>query len=109
MDVTSANIRTFSHPRAVALYSSEEELYPVEREIIARYFPAPPARLLDLGCGAGRTSGALSRMGYRVIAIDLADALLRSARARVKGAAFVEMDARCLAFPDGSFDCAIFS
>jgi len=109
MDVTAANMRVYEQREALERYSREEELYPIESEIIHRYFPPPPARLLDLGCGGGRTSGALARLGYRVTAFDLAHALIRSAHARVSGAKFLEMDARNLAFSDDSFDCAIFS
>ena len=108
-DITAANILTYNHPQAVADYSREENLYPIEADLIRRYFPPPPARLLDIGCGAGRTTAELARMGYRVTAIDLADALLRAAREKVGGATFLKMDAAKLEFPDASFDGAIFS
>jgi SAM-dependent methyltransferase len=68
-----------------------------------------PGRLLDLGCGTGRLAVPLAQRGYRVVAVDLAEEMLRvlgtkAAQAgatvdRVK-ANIVEMDA----FADASFD-----
>lgn len=46
---------------------------------------APPARVLDIGCGQGRDALVLARKGYRVTGVDLAPsgiAALRAAAAR---------------------------
>ena len=58
------------------------ELYrrlPVDNEpgIVASAVP-PPATLLELGCGAGRVTGALSSLGYEVTAVDESAAMLES-------------------------------
>ena len=45
----------------------------------------PGATVLDLGCGAGEFSSALTRRGADVIAVDVAAAALRRARDRVPG------------------------
>jgi SAM-dependent methyltransferase len=37
----------------------------------------PPALVADLGCGAGRASIALARLGFRVLAVDLSPPTLR--------------------------------
>ena len=42
-------------------------------------------RVLDLGCGAGEFSAALSTVGAEVIAVDVAAEALRRARERVPG------------------------
>ncbi len=47
------------------------------------------ASVLDLGCGAGEFSAALTKRGAHVIAVDVAAEALRRARARVP-----ELDAR---------------
>jgi SAM-dependent methyltransferase len=46
------------------------------------HLPPPPARLLDLACGAGRHALALARAGYRVTGIDIStDAIARASAA----------------------------
>ncbi|MEW2633637.1 bifunctional class I SAM-dependent methyltransferase/N-acetyltransferase [Streptomyces sp. NPDC048389] len=72
--------------------------------------PARP-RVLDLGCGPGRSALALAeRAGARVTAVDLhepfLDELRHSAEARGLGDAIgtVRADMGALDFPDGSFD-----
>jgi ubiquinone/menaquinone biosynthesis C-methylase UbiE len=42
-----------------------------------------PARLLDIGCGAGRNAVPLARSGWQVVGTDLSLAMLTAAAARV--------------------------
>ena len=65
---------------------------------------APPATVLDAGCGTGHFAEALAGRGYRVVGIDLASAMLGRARERVPVAA---ADGLRLPFADGSFDAAV--
>jgi 2-polyprenyl-6-hydroxyphenyl methylase/3-demethylubiquinone-9 3-methyltransferase len=51
---------------------------------IAARLPAP-ARLLDVGCGAGLASEALARLGHSVLGIDAAGATLAAGRAHAAG------------------------
>jgi SAM-dependent methyltransferase len=44
--------------------------------------PAPPRRLLEVGCGAGELAAALVRRGYDVVAVDLDAAQVEAARRR---------------------------
>ncbi|MFF5294825.1 class I SAM-dependent methyltransferase [Paractinoplanes globisporus] len=46
-----------------------------EPQIIAAAVP-PPATLLELGCGTGRVTGPLTRLGYEVTAVDESAAML---------------------------------
>lgn len=70
----------------------------------------PSARLLDIGCGAGRNAIPLAEVGWRVAGTDLSLAMLRAAAGRQEAApsrARVElvlapMDS--LPFGDGTFD-----
>ena len=108
-DVSAANLETYATAWSVEEYARSQALRPVESELIAEYFPSAPARVLDLGCGAGRTTIALRRMGYDVTGIDLAERLLAEAR-RLDPAVDVRlMDAAALDFADATFDAALFS
>lgn len=46
---------------------------------IQRFFSAPPARILDLGCGPGWTSWMLAKMGYSVVGQDISPDMIRMA------------------------------
>src|SRR5689334_12418402 len=107
--VTARNLANYDSVASLAAYTQEEGLRPLESELIDELFPAPPAQVLDLGCGAGRTTIGLARRGFRVTAIDLSRGLLAEARRRYPDLDFREMDATRLEFPDESFDAALFS
>ena len=59
---------------------------------IASRLPAP-ARLLDVGCGAGLASEALAALGHSVTGIDAAGETLAAGRAHAKGQA-LDLDYR---------------
>ncbi len=72
------------------------------REILQRHLPAPPARVLDVGGGAGPYSEWLGSLGYQTHLLDLAPGHVRSARRRPNIAAAVLGDGRRLPWRDGS-------
>lgn len=43
---------------------------------------APPARILELGCGTGRLAVPLARQGFSIIGVDLSAAMLAQANAK---------------------------
>jgi SAM-dependent methyltransferase len=51
-----------------------------EAELLTR-LPGPPARVIDVGCGAGRVAFALVELGYQVTGVDVSHRLLVAARA----------------------------
>ncbi|WP_158299215.1 class I SAM-dependent methyltransferase [Paenibacillus antri] len=69
---------------------------------------SPGQRVLEVGCGTGRTSCALAAMGCAVTAVDRSEAMLEKAkrRAALLGATidFVQGDLRALPFEAASFD-----
>jgi SAM-dependent methyltransferase len=60
-------------------------------------------RVLDVGCGPGRHSTLLRRMGVDAVGLDLSERFLREAGRGY----WVRGDARSLPFASGSFDTAI--
>jgi SAM-dependent methyltransferase len=71
---------------------------------------APGSRILDAGCGQGRTAGALYRRGHHVTAVDIDPVLVAAARTDNPGPDYVEADLATLDIPihalDG-FDAAV--
>lgn len=107
--ILAQNLANYDTEWSSRTYSAEPALRPVEASLIAAFFPPAPGRVLDIGCGAGRTTGAIAALGYDVVGIDLAEPLLRNARRRYPSLEFRQMDATALAFEDDSFDAALFS
>ncbi len=68
---------------------------------------APGARILDLACGAGRHSVALSAGGATVCGLDLSMPLLRAARRRGVTASLVRGDMRRLPLRTAAFDTVV--
>lgn len=87
-------------------------LGPVTEIGLARFAAMPGERVLDVGCGAGRSTLALARAvgsGGHVTGIDISPALLAVAEERriaeqFGQVAFVEADAATHRFPPESFD-----
>jgi SAM-dependent methyltransferase len=103
-----ANISTFATDSARVQYDLCG-LSPREDVLIRRYFSAQGARLLDIGCGYGRTTVPLHRMGYRVIGIDIVERMIFEARKKHPEVAWALMSATDLAVRDASVDYVLFS
>jgi SAM-dependent methyltransferase len=87
---------------------------------VARYDPAflaaadlhPGDRVLDVGCGTGRTTRDAARITGSALGVDLSSAMLEVARQRaadegLTGVRFEQADAQVAAFPPAGFDVAI--
>ncbi|MCC6511958.1 MAG: class I SAM-dependent methyltransferase [Pirellulaceae bacterium] len=77
------------------------------RQLLARHFSTPPARVLDCGCGTGIFAPCFSQPSY--LGIDLSPAYIARARARYAGYRFQEMDASRMQLASQSFDAVIVS
>lgn len=86
----------YVHQRSIAdrydEFVAETPLCAIDLEALQDTFPAPesprrepPPVVLDLGCGTGRAALPLARRGYRVVAIDLSEPMLRVLRQKVDG------------------------
>ncbi len=109
MSSTHDNIRAYAGAEAATAWAADPGFYPTERALVERWFPAPPARVADLGCGAGRTTASLVELGYDVTALDLAPDLLAVAEARVPQATFLLRDAAEVDALGDPFDAVLFS
>jgi len=84
----------------------------IERALVDKHV-VPGGRLLDIGCGGGREAIGFARMGYRVVAIDVAPRMIEVARANAQRMGvsidFRVESATTLAEPPGSYDGAFFA
>jgi SAM-dependent methyltransferase len=107
--IAGGNAAYYESDWAVSEYNREDGLRPLELMLIEQFFPPPPCDVLDVACGAGRTTMGLARKQYRVIGMDISEPLLREAVRRCPKLTFHRADATKLAYRDQSFDAAMFS
>ncbi len=100
----------YSTEESLTYYSDRTRnvgLFDRERAMVKR-FMTPPATVLDVGCGAGREAVELTRMGFRVVGVDITPRMLEEARRiaseRSLDIEFVQGDGTSLGFPKESFD-----
>ena len=99
----------YDQPEVVDRYTSlrAEGLFAREAQAVDQYFSAGD-RVLDLGCGAGRTTSALLERGFDVVAADVSEPMVQ-ATAEATGATTVLADAAALPFAVNAFDNVLFS
>lgn len=88
---------------------AEMGLFDRERRIVEEYFSGEGTRVLDLGCGAGRTTRPLADAGFDVVGLDLSEPMISTARQQFEEGTFCVGDATGLPFPDDAFDHVLFS
>lgn len=105
-----ASASFYERPTVVSRYVADRDRGLTERERRAaeEYF-APGSSVLDIGCGAGRTTTALADRGFDVTGLDASRAMVRAAREADLDGSYITADASRLPFADGAFDHALFS
>ncbi len=87
-------------------------LWPSEEYLLSAFWPEG-GHILDLGCGAGRTTIPLAQQNYWVIGVDLSLPMVRRAQAQARqwrlNSHWATADATDLPFAPGSFDGVLFS
>ncbi|HEY4493135.1 MAG TPA: class I SAM-dependent methyltransferase [Candidatus Paceibacterota bacterium] len=109
MGVSEENIVSFDSQESVTAYSSDY-LRESESYVIDKY-ALPDKRVLDLGCGTGRTTVYIHKNGAEVVGIDPAEGMIKKGtelHPELAGKLRVG-DARKLDFPDNYFDLVFFS
>lgn len=114
-DLKQIVIEEFSGENAQKQYIKkvDEGLWLSERHFIEKYFVKKSAKVLDLGCGTGRTTIPLYDKGFNVIGIDIVPIMIKNAdkiaKERRKSIDYRVGDATDLEFGDESFDYVLFS
>jgi ubiquinone/menaquinone biosynthesis C-methylase UbiE len=112
--ITDVVRRGYSQKRTVSEYSKKRDVWPEEEFIFNKYFINLES-ILDIGCGAGRTTYFLAEFGNKVVGIDISERLIEEARKRKTEISedidieFSVGDANRLIYPDNSFNGAVFS
>lgn len=104
------DIEYYDHPDVVARYQSARarRLRERERRAIDRYFD-PDGRVLDLGCGGGRTSAVLAEQGYDTVGLDISRPMVTLAADADPDVSYVAGDATRLPFADETFPNVLYS
>ncbi len=71
--------------------------------------PQAGERILDIACGTGTSSAALTRTGANVVGLDFSAGMLEQARRKHSNLEFVEGDAMKLPFHSDEFDAVTIS
>lgn len=108
--------KSFTTEKTVSDYTKavkEIGLWESEKMMIKKYFN-PKDRILDIGCGAGRTTIGLYKLGYHLVeGLDLSEAMIEQARRISKelnyNIIFSVGDAVCLGYDDENFEAVLFS
>lgn len=118
--MTDQNLKQFVQEGFSDKYTQEfyseivkEGLWVGENHFVNKYFTNKQSKLLDIGCGTGRTTIPLFNMGYDVTAIDITSKMIETAKniAEVKGLNinYQIVDATDMKYADNSFDYILFS
>ena len=99
----------------VARYDGVAEWYrvfrpsmpPDELDVLERLLGRGQGRCLDVGCGTGLATEAVSELGWSAVGVDLSEDMLETARGR--GLEVVHGSATELPFDDATFDAAVSS
>jgi ubiquinone/menaquinone biosynthesis C-methylase UbiE len=100
----------FTSDESVQRYSDiiEKGLFEQESEAVA-YFDQPPSRVLDLGCGAGRTTKQLAEAGFDVVGLDVSRGMVEAGSELAAGPEYVHASATHIPFENESFDNVLFA
>lgn len=77
------------------------------RDAFLSLVPRPGRLTLDVGCGEGRVSRDLRRLGHRAVGVDGSETMVAAAREADPDGEYLVADAAALPFPDGHADLAV--
>jgi len=104
------NRATYERPKIVSLYCTGPIQCAELRILIAHREAYWGKRVLDVGCGAGRTTEFMRTLDIDYTGIDYSEGMIGQCSVRFPDAKCVQCDARDLScFEDRSFDFVLFS
>lgn len=106
MNYEKINASSYESMSSIKHYDSKNEIKPIEAKLIQKYFKG---KILDLGCGTGRTTKFIHDQGYDVIGVDIVKNMIDLARKKFPKIKFEVGDAANLKFKSGEFDVVFFS
>jgi SAM-dependent methyltransferase len=86
---------------------SDEHYVTYHRDLFLELLPPPGVHTLDLGCGEGRLTRDLKRLGHNVVGVDASPTMLAAGRDADPEVETHLADAAALPFADASFDLVI--
>jgi SAM-dependent methyltransferase len=92
---------------AWAARAHHDSYHKFHRNAFLELLPPPGRRTLDAGCGEGRLTRDLSRLGHRVVAVDAAPSMVRYARERDPEGEYHLANAAELPFDADAFDLVV--
>jgi SAM-dependent methyltransferase len=82
--------------------------HPLRLDWLGQYLKTPRARILDYGCGYGRTLAELSLAGYKnIVGMDFSESMLRRCRNQAFRLSLIRNDGRSLPLKNNCFDAVI--
>ena len=82
--------------------------HPLRLDWLAEYLKNPLARILDYGCGYGRTLAQLYQVNYQnAVGTDFSEAMLGRARREVPNSIVIRNDGKNLPFKSGTIDAVL--
>jgi SAM-dependent methyltransferase len=111
MSIEQLAVRHYENAKIVRLYATRSALLPAEERLLEIYrAEIAGRRVLDLGCGAGRTTAHLRALAREYVGIDYSLAMIESCRRQHPGVNFIQGDATGLSmFDPASIEFVLFS
>lgn len=108
-EMASMSIKTHDyekHADAFADLEMQGTQYLAFRDIpmLIDEYASSVASVLDYGCGAGRSTRFLKRLGYDAVGVDISHDMLRQARSRDEAGEYHHVPSGRLPFEDSAFD-----
>jgi len=107
---SQGNKPVWSDHRVLGLYKASTTLYNPEILIFLKFRCHVAGRVIDIGCGAGRTSFFLLQLSANYVGIDYSQEMVTACKARFPEADFRVCDFSEMSFAaDAAFDLVLFS